>query len=889
MSVRPHGDTASRRPVGRGLVRRDELFGRLGDAAEGGVVLVSAPAGSGKSVLLRSWVDAAGLGERVGWVSVDRRERDAQRFWLAVIDALAAAVPSVERIDPAPSFRGEAVLEQLLADLDSLVEPAVLIIDDLHELDSPEALKWLEVFLARLPPKLGVVLTTREDPQLGLHRLRLAGGLTEIRGPDLRFSAAETKALLREAGIALSDVGVARLYERTEGWAAGLRLAVISLGRHPDRERFVTEFSGSERTVAGYLLAEVLERQPDEVRELLLRTSVLERVSGPLADHLTGGSGSERILLALEDANAFVTSLDVGRTWFRYHHLFADLLQLELRRTNPTVVESLHRAAAEWYESEGHVVEAIRHAQAARDWPLATRLLADHHVDLTLDGRAGTVRQLLAVFTGEAAEQDAELALVFALVRLLDGALGESAGYVGVADRLVETVPAERRTRFDLLRAVVTLAVARWRGDLQSVVEAMRAAEVALEAQPVGERALSDALSAAALLNLGVAELWASRLDDARRHLELALELARRAGRPWLAVSPLGHLAIAGPWTGQSCLAGLALGEEAVQMAEARGWGEDPVILTGLAACALNLLWLGRLDEAEEWLERAQATLHPGGEPGTELIVHSARGLLRVVQGRLEDALTALRAAEQMETLLTGGHAFGVATRARLLHVHARMGRPAAAHAVLAATREHDRETADMRVAEAVIAAAEDDPERALDILAPVLEGAAPTVHRASTALEAQIVDAAAREQLGDERGAEASLERALDLAEREGILLPFMMHPLPGVLGRLRQYRTTHAALRQSILDLLAGAPPPHSGAARALSEELSGAELRVVRYLPSNLKASEIAAELSVSTNTIRTHLRHIYSKLDAHGRAEAVARARELGLLAPAARLR
>ena len=257
------GRAASRRPVGRGLVRRDELFGRLGDATEGGVVLVSAPAGSGKSVLLRSWVDAAGLRERVGWVSVDRGERDAQRFWLALIDALAAAVPSVERIDPAPSFRGEAVFEQLLADLDSLVEPAVLIIDDLHELDSAEALKWLEVFLARLPPKLGVVLATREDPQLGLHRLRLAGELTEIRAPDLRFSAAETKALLREAGIALSDDGVARLYERTEGWVAGLRLAVISLARHPDPERFVTEFSGSERTVAGYLLAEVLERQPD--------------------------------------------------------------------------------------------------------------------------------------------------------------------------------------------------------------------------------------------------------------------------------------------------------------------------------------------------------------------------------------------------------------------------------------------------------------------------------------------------------------------------------------------------------------------------------------------------------------------------------------------------
>ena len=209
---------------------------------------------------------------------------------------------------------------------------------------------------------------------------------------------------------------MARLYERTEGWVAGLRLAVISLARHPDPERFVTEFSGSERTVAGYLLAEVLERQPAEVRELLLRTSVLERVSGPLADHLTGGSGSERILLELEDANAFVTSLDVGRTWFRYHHLFADLLQLELRRTAPD--DRRTRCTGRrpsGTSSEGDVVEAIRHAQAARDWPLAARLLADHHLDLTLDGRAGTVRELLAAFPRRrGGEQDAELALVFA-------------------------------------------------------------------------------------------------------------------------------------------------------------------------------------------------------------------------------------------------------------------------------------------------------------------------------------------------------------------------------------------------------------------------------------------------------------------------------------------
>ena len=279
----------------------------------------------------------------MGWVSVERGEQDAQRFWLAVIDALAGAVSIVQPVAPAPTFSGRAAVDQLVSDLACLEEPAVLVIDDLHELGSADALSWLEVLLGRLPPALRVVLATREDPGVGLHRRRLAGQLTELRAPDLRFSTEETVELLRSEGITLSDGGVALLYERTEGWAAGLRLAAILLAHHPDPERLVTEFSGSERNVAGYLLAEVLERQPPEVREMLLRTSVLDRVCGPLADFLTGGSGAERMLQELEDANAFVTSLDVGRSWFRYHHLFADLLQLELRRAAPAVVGSLHR------------------------------------------------------------------------------------------------------------------------------------------------------------------------------------------------------------------------------------------------------------------------------------------------------------------------------------------------------------------------------------------------------------------------------------------------------------------------------------------------------------------------------------------------------------------
>ena len=869
------------------LVRRTALFERLSGAD--GVVLVCAAAGSGKSVLVRSWVDADSLHDRVAWVSVERDERDGQRFWLSLIDALAGVVGAVGRVRPSPGFRGELVVERLLSELDAVDGHVVLVIDDLHELRSREALSWLETFLTRLPPSLRVVLTTREDPRLGLHRLRLAGELVELRAPDLRFTLEETEELLRASGVKLSDGGVALLHERTEGWAAGLRLAALSLTGHPDPERFVTEFSGSERTVAGYLLAEVLERQPAEVRELLLRTSVLERVGGQLADYLTGGSGSERILQELEDANAFVTSIDAGRSWFRYHHLFADLLQLELRRASPAIIGSLHRAAAGWHESEGYIVEAIRHAQAARDWPLAARLLADHHVDLTFDGRSGAICELLGAFPDEVAATDPELALVFATALLLEGKHEESAAYLNLARELTGSVPADRRRPFDVMVAELKLTLARWRGDLETVLETKPLVEAALAAQPAAEHAFTDAFRAVALMNLGAAELWSLRLEEARRDLEDALALARRAQRPWVEISCLGHLGIAGPWAGLSFSDGLKLSEEAVKIAASHGWGNDPMLVTALATGAMALLWLGRFDDAERWLGRAEDTLRPDGEPGTELIVHHARGLLWLVQDRPAEALESFCAAQRMQTFLADKHPFALRTQARLLQTQACMGQLGAARAAIEEIGEVERGASEIRLAAAVIHLTDSNPEQALDALRPVLEGSAPAMHPSSAKTEAQVLDAVAHEQLGDTRGAQMSLERALELAEPEGIILPFVLAPAQGILERLHRHRTAHAALRRVILDLLAGEAPAAAGQPAPLLDELSEAELRVVRYLPTNLRAPEIAAELFVSSNTIRTHQRHIYAKLGAHGRAEAVARARELGLLAPSARRR
>ena len=443
------------------------------------MTVVSAPAGSGKTVLLRSWISEAGLEGSAAWVPAGREERDPQRFWLSVLGALrqtTAGSGLVRELTAAPDLDGWAVVERLLKDLAPLEDRIWLVVDDVHHLGSAEALRQLELLLMRAPPPLRFVLATRHDLRLGLHRLRLEGELAEIRAGDLRFSLAEARALFAGAGVELADPAVVMLHERTEGWAAGLRLAALSLAGHPDPGRFAAEFSGSERTVAEYLLDEVLDRQPEDVRRLLLRTSVLERVSGPLADALAGGSGGERVLQELEVANAFVASLDAGRSWFRYHHLFADLLQLELRRTAPGEVTGLHGVAAQWFSEHGFAVEAIRHAQAARDWGLAARLLAGHWPGLHLGGQAATVHAILAGFPAGAAAADAELAAVAAADELAQGSLEAAERYLEVAARGAASVPAARRGQAQVLLGIIRLLVARHRGKPPAVAGRRRVA-----------------------------------------------------------------------------------------------------------------------------------------------------------------------------------------------------------------------------------------------------------------------------------------------------------------------------------------------------------------------------------------------------------------------------
>jgi len=878
-------------PAARGgIVSRPALWEQLGSASR--VTVVSAPPGSGKTLLLRSWIAERGLADRAAWVAAQDQERDPQRFWVGVTDALrgtAAGSALVRPLTAAPDLDGWAVVERLLADLGSLADRVWLVIDDVHELASTEALRQLELLVMRAPPELRLVLVARHDVRLGLHRLRLEGELTEIRAGDLRFTMAEARALFEAAGVRLADEAVALLHERTEGWAAGLRLAALSLSGHPDPERFAEEFCGSERTVAEYLLAEVLERQSEEVRRLLLRTSVLERLNGPLADLLTGDSGGERMLQELERANAFVVSLDVSRSWFRYHQMFAELLQLELRRTAPGELPALHRAAAGWFAGHRYPVEAVRHAQAALAWDLAARLLADHYFGLSLDGQAATAHQLLTAFPAGIVAADAELTALTASDELRLGLQEEAERHLAQAERGLEDtggplpVPAERRGRLQVLLALARLRLAQQRSDLRAVVEEVDRLLAPAEAADPAQLGLGEDLRARAVISLGIAEVWAGRLADADRHLEQGVALARRIGRPYLELTGLAHGAVAA-YFGSYALAEQR-SRQAVELARRHGWGEDQATAVAYTVLGSVTVGQGQLAEAEPWLERAALTLRTEAEPAAGMGLHYSRCLLELVRGRHADALAELQDAERLADRLVTPHTGAMRMRARMLQTLVRLGQTDRVEAALAGLAEREQASVEMRTTLASLRLAQHDPQAAATALAPILDDSAPGFHTAWT-VTALLLEAIALDQVGDPAAARRALERALDIAGRARMLIPFLLDPAPELLERHARQRTSHAALIAEILNLLDGTGRPAAPSVEPLSlrEPLTEAETRVLRYLPTNLSAPEIAGELSLSVNTIRTHMRHLYDKLSAHHRSEAVEQARALGLLAP-----
>jgi LuxR family transcriptional regulator, maltose regulon positive regulatory protein len=865
--------TNTRVPARQGaLLDRARLRTLLDEAVTKAVTIICAPAGSGKTSMLRTWIEHARRTYRIVFVSA-RSEHDEQGFWLSLLAQLQNGPCT-----PTPTFDGAAMVNRLLSELGESNPPTLLIIDDAHDLGQ-DALVNLASLLSRLPSHVRAVVATRRDLRLGTHQLRVEGHLSDIRTGHLTFTESEARELFASSGITLSDDAVRTLSQRTEGWAAGLRLAALSLAVEDDPETFVAHFSGSNRVVADYLMAEMLERQPPHVQQVLLATSILERVNGELADLLSETSGSDQIFLGLEEVNGFVVSVDNERRWFRYHHLFRELLQLELRRTRPSLTVELHRRAASWFAQHGKGIEAIQHRQAAADWELAAQLLADNLFELLMSGRDETIRALLEAFPNSERSRRSELSLVNAALALQQGRFADASSDLDIAELHMETLPAQRQPAFRVGIATLRLGLARQQGQVNLVVDQVMYLASPEATRLISGTAFNPVLRAAAVMNLGIAEMWSGRMADAERHLREGAALANRVGQQYIEIICLSNLGFILKL--DSFAVSLQHTKDAIALAERYGFGSDPVIVPALETIGGILLFTGEFNAAEPWLARAANIVSPNSNPPVELLMYLAKGMLRASRGQLRAALTEFESAERMQSSMLDEHLLGAQATAWAIGAKARLGMLDEARASLAATPSSRINTAEMRNVEALLALESGEPGMALKKLEDVFEGRLHIKHD-FILIESYLLAAHAHQVLSNEGEMRKALENALAIAERDRLILPFFMTRSLEMIERLPRTATAHVALLLDIVDRVRGSSS-RSAFAEPLVDGLSQMELRVLRFLPTNLSRPEIARELKLSVNTVNTHMRNIYSKLDAANRSEAVERGRVLRLLA------
>jgi LuxR family transcriptional regulator, maltose regulon positive regulatory protein len=886
-------------------VARQRLFALLDDATQGPMTLLAAPAGYGKTLLLTAWATGGSGGPPgwspggpggsggppgpVAWVRVGPGDDHPRQFWAHVLAALHGA--GVVRPDGLlaglnPHLEiGDGFVRTFVGGLFELDGPVVLILDDLHEATGQAVTGQLRFLIRHAPPQLRLVVATRADPPLALHRLRVAGQLSEIREAELAFTLEETRRLLEDHGVVLSAGELETLRRRTEGWAAGLRLAALSLRAHPRPERFVADLAGDDRAIAGYLVEEVLAAQPPELRAFLLRTSVAERLCGDLADALTGGSDGARVLARLEREHVFTSATGPTRTWYRYHPLFAELLRAELRYEHATELPDLHRRAATWHAGNGQPVPAVRHALAAGDLDQAAALLAASWAPLLVEGQAAVLRELVSRLPGDRVRTTPELAVVAALSRLALGELEEADAWLGLA--LAAEPRFARGARHPRTGAALQLARlyrARLVGDAADAGPAARvllapAGEAAVEgtAGDDDHRTLAQAL-------LGAAQLWSGQLEDAAANLELARADAGRRGHEVVALAATAHLALLEAVEGRLGRAG-ELGRLATEQARRVDWSASSQLACADLALAVCAYHRDDLVTAVAALDRATAAA--AGDRPVLLATAILAAWLAAGAGAAEAALARLDAAE----LATRGRpprllrAAARAARAKLL---AAAGDEEAASAALGPGDEPRPPV------EAVVSArlrlAGGDPAATARTLAPLLaSGPAETAPELPLAIEAYLVDALASQELADRAAAIRSLRSALDLAAPEGYRRVFVEGGMPVrvLLTDHLHWDSTHHQLVASLLERLravAGADQPggHPAAPAPLVAPLSEREQVVLRYLSSRLSAGEIADELYVSLNTVKTHIKSIYRKLDTNRRWDAVKRARQLQLL-------
>jgi LuxR family maltose regulon positive regulatory protein len=865
------------------MVPRRRLLDALDAGVQGPLTLLAAPAGAGKTALLSSWIAAGRAPGPVAWLSLDGDDADRRRFWRAVLATLSDATGDARMralaVSPREPVDVDLVLPALVDALDARADPVVLVLDDLHQV-ADVVREDIERLVRYPPPVLRLVLATRADPPIGLGRLRLEGWLTEIRSRDLAFTLDEAVALFDALDVAIAPAEVETLWRRTEGWSAALCLAAMSVRAHPEPKRFIEHFAGTDATVSDYLLSEVLARQPPDVREFLLRTSIVDMVCGELADALTGGSDGQRMLARLEHSGALLAPLDEHGVWYHYHPLFAELLRAELRAQLGGELEELHRRAAVWLAAHGDRTAALRHVAAGRVWDLGTQLVIEHWIDFMINGEMAALRPVLEAMPRERVDACPELSLAFGAAMLAFGKRKLAEPHLRGAEGAMAQVPPERQAQFAAASAAMGLYEGRFGADPAG---ALTAAREWLGRGPVLEgHDVTPNLRGLVLTQLGIVEMWIGDLDAAVEHLERAHAVAAEEGVEWTAFAASAHLALASVLRGDFARS-RRRANQALGIAERRGWARSEP--AGAAYCALAAVCIQRaqLDEAERLIGQASAAVRDTGERPL-LAVHALnRVQLLSDRGEHAGALDLLHAMREqlgdwplpapLRDLLTAQEGL----------LHAATGEPAAGRALL-----ERASTGSLAVANALarLDLLDDEATAARITLAPHLD-ALDTGDGVSLPVRAEgwLLDALALDALAEHDTAARSLERALDLAEPAGLRRMIVAHggAIGPLLRRHIRHDTAHPAMVGDLLETIErGGRPARRPVPTVLAEPLTEREQAILGYLPSLMSNQEIAGALMISVNTVKTHLKAIYRKLDAPGRREAVQRARELALI-------
>jgi LuxR family maltose regulon positive regulatory protein len=898
------------------LVPRDRLARRLDEGQARRLTLLSAPAGFGKTTLLADWLHRRGL--TAAWVSLDVGDNEPRRFWSYVIAALATIKSGLGEVaagllvspQPPPI---EAILTELANDVVAYLETAAtnghltLVLDDYHAIQMPGIHEALGFLLLNMPPGVHMIVATRADPPLPLSLLRGRGELVELRATNLRFTAGEAAEWLNTCmGLNLPAESLEVLAERTEGWAAGLQLAALSMQGAEDVAGFLQAFTGSHRFVFDYLAQEVLEQQPSAVRDFLLQTAVLERLSGPLCDAVTGGSGGQAMLERLEHANLFLVPLDSRRRWYRYHALFAEFLRSHLAQLGDAgQVAVLHRRAAAWYEQEGAVEEAVGHALQARDFDTAMRLVESHAEEMFVRSELVTLCGWLAAMPEDEIAIRPRLCMLYAWALVATAHPEKAERWVAAIEQLVGAdVDALAGPRRELLTpqaraALVEVSVLRStldmaHGDLPRVLELLQRVLPYLEGE--GQPYVFNtpkALRPAALFTLAIAHELAGNLAEAGPAFARAAELALEDENHHLLPMALSHLAQIQIVQGNLHEAEKTY-RRALDTADAMTAPASP--LAGIAYVGLGRLlyeW-NELAEAESYLTRGIALGRPWLNWETLVPGYLTLTRLKQAQADTEGAAEALDAFLKLEELpFPPQAASGIAAYEALFQ--ARWGDlEAAARWAADSTIGPDDDVPPVREEEALILAriwlAEGRRAGAQKLLARLQE-AAEASGRTGRLIQLLILQAVARFAWGQDGAALQALRRALTLAEPEGWVRSFVDEgePMAEMLSRLGKsddyvYRLVAAFAPAPQAAKGARGPGAAAGAeaSQPLIEPLTDRELEVLALIAQGLSNRQIANRLVVSVNTVKTHAKSLNAKLDASNRTQAVARARELGLL-------